>query len=398
MSIMTTLATLATGRPISASAQLPAPAVLYRVDTRTPDEVFPDGFQPLGKDTNLIAHVIGQSIADRTSAFVGLTDNLEYAQRLAIQITNGAGRPNAYIYTIESRRSMFSVNASLRDSDDALQAGGLTDTDTYRIFLNSVLSATQHQHEWVADGAIPGPAIRSATGYGYAAPSTAGSDGYQVINQSENATHVPTGEHAQRGGLLIPVTDLGTPTELEVDTVDAGDSADDYPLAMCTRDGSSPSRELKATSGCPIRKYEFTHQGPAYDSVRNKTVTILTTFEWTRFNSGPHYLLSPESCAGPTFSGFHNVTQMDFACPPLPFQLNGYYVNLGAGGSRNTYIDHRFGPFTSGQLQSISSQTIPNLQESGKTIGQSGWPLSSIFKYDNSWWSNFTVEMAIDGN
>jgi hypothetical protein len=398
MCITATLATAVTGPLTPVSAQPPPPTVLYRVDTRPPDEVFLDGFQPLGADGNLIAHVIGLSIADRTSGFVALTDDLTYAQRLAVQTVNGVGRPDAYIYTVDPRRSMFSVNASLRDTDDALEATGYGETDTRRIFLNSVLSIMQHQHEWVADEAVPGAAVRSAIGYGYAAPTSSGGLRYQVINQLENAGHVSSVERAQVAGLLIPLTDLVAPTELAVDMVDVGDSAENYPLAMCTLHDSSSNRDLKNTSICPVRTYDLTHEGPAYDSVRNKSVTILTTFEWTRTNSGPHYATNPRSCAGPTFFGFHNVTQIEFACPDQPWQFGSYYVNLGAGGSSNTYIDRRFGPFTGGQLQAISSQAIPNLQRPGTTIGQAGFTLGTIFQKDNSWWSNFTIEPAIDGS
>jgi hypothetical protein len=397
ISIIATLVTAVTGRPISASAQSPPPTVLYRVDTRPPDEVFTEGFQPLGTESNLIAHVIGQSIADRTSSFIALTDDLAYAQRLAVQTVNGVGRPDAYIYTIEPRQSMFSVNVSLRDSDDALQASGLGDTDAHRILLNSVLSVMQHQHEWVSDEAIPSTAIRSAIGYGYDAPTSTGGLRYQVIDRVENGGYESTDEGVQNVGLLIPVADLVAPLGLEMDMVDVGDSAADYPLAMCTQGGSNPNRDLKATSRCPVRRYDFTHLGEAFDSVRDKTVTIMTAFEWIRFNSGPHYVTGPKSCLGPTFSGYHNVTELHLNCPVESWQLSSYYVRLGAGGSRNTYIDHRFGPFTGGQLHSISSLAIPNLQEPGETIGQGGWPLGAIFKYDNSWWSNLTVEAAIDG-
>ncbi|MFC0397614.1 scabin-related ADP-ribosyltransferase [Paraburkholderia rhizosphaerae] len=89
------------------------PKFVYRVDTRSPDEIFSTGFRGWGVDDNIVAHVNGATcnVPGSTSAFISTGANYEQIRRIADQHLRQ--RSVTYIYTIRADNTFYSGPASV---------------------------------------------------------------------------------------------------------------------------------------------------------------------------------------------------------------------------------------------------------------------------------------------
>lgn len=140
------------------------PSVVYRVDTRDPldDWVFQRGFQPHGHNLDLVAHVTGASILDRSSGFVSTTDQRVAAERIALARLQ-QGNPMVWIYEIRATEQMFEVNASLRQAIRQLAARDGHGSQQMQN-LESIEALYGLQYEWVSTR-IESESIRTARAY-----------------------------------------------------------------------------------------------------------------------------------------------------------------------------------------------------------------------------------------
>lgn len=165
------------------------PTVLYRVDTRPPDEVFRDGFSAWGSDLDLVRHTINTQ--DRSSGFVATTSDLAAANRIAndylAQTDASGGRRyrTVWVYRIAPDADMHNVAQSLRqivarvqgrvdarkrqlaavacgsDAWHALQREVLT----WEMYLEYAVFAQRQfegQGEWVSTAVILGERVEAA--------------------------------------------------------------------------------------------------------------------------------------------------------------------------------------------------------------------------------------------
>jgi len=93
---------------------IPPPDIVYRIDSRPPNEVFAAGFHSWGDDEDLLRHVSGESINDRTSAFIATTSNWMTIEQMARTLLG----PNtqAWAYAIRPSVNFHDINGSLINS------------------------------------------------------------------------------------------------------------------------------------------------------------------------------------------------------------------------------------------------------------------------------------------
>ena len=138
----------------SASAEIPFKDWVYRVDTRPYSDIFTNGFNTLGDNTNIGEHAKGttclQGSAD--SQFISTsTDNSYtniYARRLLSQRDPNTPSQPIYVYIIRPTRFFFNMANSLRYSS----------THGHPSHANSIPTA-QSQSEWITDRRIDGSMI-----------------------------------------------------------------------------------------------------------------------------------------------------------------------------------------------------------------------------------------------
>ncbi|MGI4812566.1 MAG: hypothetical protein ACRYGG_04410 [Janthinobacterium lividum] len=137
------------------------PSMLYRVDFRSPDVIFTQGFLSRGRNDNLLDHISGRSLTvtgNPASNFIALTGNADTARRLArelFQVNPERHHGPAFIYTIRATANMYDATAYLQNAvTNALPLD--------REEARALARAYRYQREWVAVGRIPREQVISA--------------------------------------------------------------------------------------------------------------------------------------------------------------------------------------------------------------------------------------------
>ncbi|EKT62437.1 scabin-related ADP-ribosyltransferase [Providencia burhodogranariea] len=94
---------------------IPPPDIVYRIDSRPPNQIFATGFQSWGDDEDLLRHVSGESINNRTSALISTTSNWMTIEQMARTLMG----PNtqAWVYAIRPSINFHDINGSLINSN-----------------------------------------------------------------------------------------------------------------------------------------------------------------------------------------------------------------------------------------------------------------------------------------
>jgi len=150
-----------------------APTLLYRVDTRPPEEIFPTGFVSRGAALNLVKHVLGSA----RSGFIATTESPEAASRIASELVRKDHTKPVWIYTIRADHNFYSVPQSL----DWIAAHDRS----RRTAVGIMLAFYEYQQEWVAVGRVPPTQIQQAV---RASPSIKPGKDFR----SQVASHDPT--------------------------------------------------------------------------------------------------------------------------------------------------------------------------------------------------------------
>ncbi len=129
--------------------------MVYRVDTRPPDEVFKSGFVPRGDDLDLPTHVQGANW--KNTGFVATTDDPHLVPRIMHDVGLHQG-VQAWLYKIRASDNFFYVPESL-----TWIATHNPPTSGRTQLSQGVYAAYSHQREWVAAGGIPRAQIEEAT-------------------------------------------------------------------------------------------------------------------------------------------------------------------------------------------------------------------------------------------
>ncbi|MGL4356843.1 MAG: enterotoxin A family protein [Aeromonas popoffii] len=128
---------------------IPNSGVLYRVDTRSPDEIFSKGFDSFGENDSVRDHSRGVSCVGRAenSAFISTSSDPEYAGNYARRIYSQTSSP-VYVYIIISSSNMYNMVSSL---EYAGYTAGIENART--------------QSEWIAHNSIPNTTIQGVRVY-----------------------------------------------------------------------------------------------------------------------------------------------------------------------------------------------------------------------------------------
>ncbi|CAA7386721.1 enterotoxin A family protein [Chryseobacterium fistulae] len=133
---------------------IPIPNLVYRVDSRSPDEIFRDGFTARGNSYNLGNHVLGGSYMS-TTGYISTSDNMESVLNMAssslnnsLQTTWGVdsyrrAQYRTWIYFIApSPTNFFSVNANVPPTPTFQRYAGQNEwVAVDRIYPGNIVSA-----------------------------------------------------------------------------------------------------------------------------------------------------------------------------------------------------------------------------------------------------------------
>lgn len=136
------------------SGSVEAVDFVYRVDSRSPSEIFRDGFRSHGNNRNLQQHLRGDSCAagSRDSAFIATTTSLSETYNIARQYySSSTFRGTLYRYRIRANNIFYSIQPSV----NYLTERGVTFTGFERIMI-------REQNEIVAVEHIPTENIAEA--------------------------------------------------------------------------------------------------------------------------------------------------------------------------------------------------------------------------------------------
>lgn len=147
--------------------------VLFRVDTRGPDDIFHNGFTSFGENDNVREHSRGRSCAGReqNSAFISVSADPVYTANYARRLYQLTGS-EVYVYLIRSTRDMYNMSASLE-----------------AVGYSAGIQDAIRQSEWIAHRYIPATTIIGVRIYGDSPPppvihNPQLSNESQVINSS----------------------------------------------------------------------------------------------------------------------------------------------------------------------------------------------------------------------
>lgn len=124
------------------------PEVVYRVDYRHPDVVFNSGFTSWGNNTELLPHIIGDTLRNRTDGLIGTTSNPRSAAQIAADVMP-SDDDVAWLYEIVPNNNFYDVNSSLLNA-------AVTHNFTSAIATQSlnIYSRYSWQFEYVSRAAI----------------------------------------------------------------------------------------------------------------------------------------------------------------------------------------------------------------------------------------------------
>jgi hypothetical protein len=206
--------------------------VVYRFDTRPPEQIFAEGFAPRGSDLSLVDHWRYSSSA--RSGFVGTTDRHSIALEFAEAYFQRTGTRRGFVYRISANQHFYSVALSAEDLLQRMRAAGAqTSHRRFAQTLRDGLEAFGWEREYVSDRAIPGTMIAAAT----EVTGTSLAGGRMRIDETEpqdNPHFVITGTHANTGPypMTWPATDYpSSSSETEASSDDEDDGAVGPPLA-----------------------------------------------------------------------------------------------------------------------------------------------------------------------
>ncbi|MBJ7264926.1 MAG: hypothetical protein JHC61_14965 [Burkholderiaceae bacterium] len=159
----------------------PPPVVVYRVDTRSPNEIFIYGFRAWGNNHNIVSHVTGESCVgpNPSTAFISTMTNTDAVETLVRNHLREAGRHTTYVYAIRADSNFYNAAASIDNIQRRNPLVPLTIAS---------LEMARRAGEWDAIAHIPTENIISA--------SVRFSNGTRVRHQ--NLGYAPGNTHANR--------------------------------------------------------------------------------------------------------------------------------------------------------------------------------------------------------
>ncbi|WP_318466844.1 DUF1561 family protein [Photobacterium leiognathi] len=143
------------------------PLEIFRADTRSPQEIFNEGFlswaQSTGRSPNnsLLQHVMEGGLSPSTANFNWVSTGNSNTANSYVRLVGGATRQPVWVYRMASSGTMISVAWAFRDYVAARPYGSVIDQ------VYDYLQETSSAEEWAVQGRIEANTIIGATPYTY---------------------------------------------------------------------------------------------------------------------------------------------------------------------------------------------------------------------------------------
>ncbi|WP_249032358.1 scabin-related ADP-ribosyltransferase [Tenebrionicola larvae] len=210
------------------------PDLVYRLDSRHPDTIFAEGFQPMGENRNLIEHLSGRALELGNSAFISTTSTWSAIERFVSEDLEE--NAESWVYEITPTDTFYDVNGSMLHAN--LQNPGTPlATQALRIYREF-----GWQEEFASVQAIPSSRIA----YAYRVRVV---NGNVVVQETRNnPNYVPTTP------TINPAyyTDMQAQEDEQVDIIEFDDDID-WPIFPASR-GFFPDIDGQCGSGIKIDK------------------------------------------------------------------------------------------------------------------------------------------------
>ena len=149
----------------TARAELANDGYLYRVDIRSPAEIFTRGFSLLGLNRNLLAHFSGLSFdfngnPQDISAYISVTADYAHAVRYALDFSGRLHGRAVYVYTIRSTPFFYRADRVLTE---ILRQHQDIDVNTMR--LHGLFALLGQESTWISSEQIPSELILESHQY-----------------------------------------------------------------------------------------------------------------------------------------------------------------------------------------------------------------------------------------
>jgi hypothetical protein len=134
------------------------PSLMYRTDTRPPDEIFQNGFESWGDEIEVLRHVLGTSIVEKKTGLIATTSEMSVAWDIASKylIDENNEQDHIWIYLITPGINFYNVNSSLLN---AYMHGTGDLVPSQALFTYATFS---HEHEFAAESLIVNTQIKGA--------------------------------------------------------------------------------------------------------------------------------------------------------------------------------------------------------------------------------------------
>ncbi|WP_051619127.1 hypothetical protein [[Mycoplasma] collis] len=143
------------------------PKFIYRIDTRSPNVVFKEGFKNLGNVRNFFEHIVSTNFEQ--SYFVSFSDTPTAAIRFFgswLRAYVPQHPREAYLYEVRADDHFYNARGTGENLIDIIRTDRVTyesgDYDMARMGLNALRTSFSYQREWFSDGPVLGTSIRSA--------------------------------------------------------------------------------------------------------------------------------------------------------------------------------------------------------------------------------------------
>lgn len=148
------------------------PKLIYRIDSRPPEEIFNHGFRPWGSNNNFFHHILGYSLGDeipedRRSGIISASDSPDSSLRFfGGMLNNPFEGLQYYLYEIRADENVYSAQRTASFYQQRIRTGLINfeegDLETAIDAVDSIYREFAYQREWFNVGPIPRERIRSA--------------------------------------------------------------------------------------------------------------------------------------------------------------------------------------------------------------------------------------------
>lgn len=150
-----------------------SPKLIYRIDSRPPSEIFNNGFQTWGRNTNFFQHILGYSLGhnemseDHRSGIISASDSPDSTLRFfGGMMNNPFEMLEYYLYEIRADENVYSAQRTASFYQQRINTGLIEfeqgDLETARDAIDSITRDFAYQREWFNVGPISRERVRSA--------------------------------------------------------------------------------------------------------------------------------------------------------------------------------------------------------------------------------------------